>query len=97
MARGLAAAGAHVVLVGRDLSKASGTLARIVSDGGCADTEPCDVTDRLQLEALRQRVHDRWGRIDILVNGAGTNAATPFLDISTEEFQRILSVNFLST
>jgi NAD(P)-dependent dehydrogenase (short-subunit alcohol dehydrogenase family) len=36
----------------------------------------------------------KHGRVDILVNGAGVNSPTPFLDIPEEEFDRIMTVNF---
>jgi NAD(P)-dependent dehydrogenase (short-subunit alcohol dehydrogenase family) len=90
MAEGLAAAGAQVILVGRDAAKAEKRLAAIAAAGGQARFEPCEVTSRAELESLAGRV----GCTDILVNGAGVNSPTPFLDISEEELERILNVNF---
>jgi NAD(P)-dependent dehydrogenase (short-subunit alcohol dehydrogenase family) len=90
MAEGLAAAGAQVVLVGRDAAKAEKRLAAIAAAGGQARFEPCEVTSRAELESLAERV----GRTDILVNGAGVNSPTPFLEITDEELERILNVNF---
>ena len=48
---------------------------------------------RDDLARLRDDVLANEGSIDILVNGAGINSPTPFLEISDEEFQRILEVN----
>jgi NAD(P)-dependent dehydrogenase (short-subunit alcohol dehydrogenase family) len=93
MAEGLAGAGAEVVLVGRNEAKASARLARIAAIGGKAWFHPAEATDRAQLDGLLAAVLRRSGRADIVVNGAGVNSATPFLDISEEEFDRIVRVN----
>ncbi len=93
MAEGLAAAGARVALVGRDETKARVRLERIRAAGGEAAFFACDATSRASLQKLLAEVLARWGRADVLVNGAGVNSATPFLDISEEEFDRILTVN----
>lgn len=95
MARGLCAAGAHCVLVGRDETKAQEHLDAITDGGaGSASFEKCDVADSGQLQTLCDRVAERHGRVDLLINGAGINAATPFLDIPADELDRIIDVNF---
>ncbi len=96
MAEGLAGAGAEVVLVGRDPAKAAARLERIAAAGGRAWFAAADVTTRANLEALRDAVLARSGRIDIVVNGAGVNSPTPFFDISEEEYGRIVDVNLRS-
>lgn len=93
MAEGLAAAGAEVVLVGRDAGKAEARLARIAGAGGKVHFVAAEATSRAELEALRDEVLHRCGQIDVLVNGAGVNSATPFFDIAEDEFDRILRVN----
>lgn len=93
MAEGLAAAGATTVLVGRSVEKAEARLARIAEFGGNAGFEPCEVDDKSALEALLKNVLEKYGKADILINGAGMNSATPVLDISGDEFDRIMSVN----
>lgn len=57
----------------------------------------CDVRSRRDLVRCRKAVLDRYGRVDVLLNGAGTNAPTPFLKISEREFERIIGVNLLGT
>ncbi|HKY23282.1 MAG TPA: SDR family oxidoreductase, partial [Vicinamibacterales bacterium] len=52
-----------------------------------------DASSKPELEALRDAVLTRSGRIDIVVNGAGVNSPTPFFDIGEEEFDRIVRVN----
>lgn len=94
MARGLCSAGAKAVLVGRDESKAKANLDAIAAVGGEAVFEKCDATSKAELQAMLDRVVAKFGRVDILVNGAGVNSATPFLDIEEAEIDRILSINY---
>ncbi|HUJ42893.1 MAG TPA: SDR family oxidoreductase [Opitutaceae bacterium] len=94
MAEGLAGAGAEVILVGRNEAKAKVRLAKIAARGGRGWFHAAEATDRAQLQALLAAVLERSGRVDIVVNGAGINSATPYLDIAEEEFDRIVGVNF---
>jgi len=96
IAEGLCAAGAEVVLVGRNPEKAKGRLERIAAAGGRGWFHAAEATSRRDLEALRDAVAGRSGRIDIVINGAGTNSATPFLEVAEEEFDRIVRVNIKS-
>jgi NAD(P)-dependent dehydrogenase (short-subunit alcohol dehydrogenase family) len=93
IAEGFAVAGATVVLVGRDAAKAETRLAQIARDGGQAKFFACDTTSKTGLQKLLAEVIAQFGRVDILVNGAGINSGTPFLDISEEEFDKIITVN----
>src|SRR5688572_14405413 len=93
MAEGLAAAGAEVVIVGRNETKAMARLATIESAGGRAWFHAAEATSKLELESLLSAVLQRSGRVDIVVNGAGVNSATPFFDIAEDEFDRIVRVN----
>jgi NAD(P)-dependent dehydrogenase (short-subunit alcohol dehydrogenase family) len=77
------------------------TLARALADAGCQavtlDLEgadlSCDVTSKTSLIRCRDEILRRHGRIDILLNGAGNNAPTPFLEITEDEIHRIMGVN----
>jgi NAD(P)-dependent dehydrogenase (short-subunit alcohol dehydrogenase family) len=93
MAEGLAGAGAEVVIVGRNAEKAEARLKKISAAGGKAWFHSAEATSKTEVEALLAAVLERSGRVDILVNGAGINSATPFFDIGEEEFDRILRVN----
>jgi NAD(P)-dependent dehydrogenase (short-subunit alcohol dehydrogenase family) len=93
MAQGLAGAGAEVVLVGRNPAKAKARLDQITAAGGRGWFHAAETTDRAQLQGLLEAVLARSGRIDVVVNGAGVNSATPYFDIGEEEFDRIVSVN----
>ena len=93
MAVGLARAGAEVVLGGRIPEKAERRLAEIESHGGKGYFVPVDVTSRESLQNLLDTVIKRSGQVDILINGAGTNSPTPFLEVSEEEYARIIDTN----
>ena len=93
MAYGMAMAGAEVILVGRNESKATKRLEKIHADGGKGYFVAADATNRESVNNLLDTVIERSGRTDILVNGAGTNSPTPFLEITDEEFRRIMDVN----
>lgn len=93
MAEGLAQAGAEVVLVGRSTEKAAARLAKISAAGGKGWFHAAEATSKEELEALLAAVLERSGRVDVVVNGAGINSATPFFEITEEEFDRIVRVN----
>lgn len=93
MAEGLAGAGAAVVLLGRNAAKAEARLERIRALGGKGRFLAAEATSRADLERVRDDVLAMEGRIDIIVNGAGVNSATPFFEITEEEFERILAIN----
>ena len=104
MARGLAGAGARVGVLGRRRERAE-EVAREISDSAReAMALPADVLDGEQLEAARDAVLGRWGRLDILVNAAGGNvpAATTggdakIFDLPREALREVLDLNFLGT
>jgi NAD(P)-dependent dehydrogenase (short-subunit alcohol dehydrogenase family) len=94
MAEGLAGAGAEVVLVGRNEDKAKARLLKIAAAGGNGWFYAAEATNRPDIEGLLAAVLQRSGRVDIVVNGAGVNSATPFFEITEEEFDRIVRVNW---
>ena len=93
IAEGYAAAGAEVVLVGRDPAKGEKRLDTILSAGGSAYFVSADASRAADLQLLLDQVIERSGRCDILVNGAGVNSPTPFLQIPEEEYDRIMNIN----
>jgi NAD(P)-dependent dehydrogenase (short-subunit alcohol dehydrogenase family) len=93
IAEGYASAGAEVVIVGRDPSKAEKRLEAIHSAGGTGYFVAADASRAADLQLLLDQVIERSGSCDILVNGAGVNSPTPFLDISEEEYDRIMTIN----
>jgi NAD(P)-dependent dehydrogenase (short-subunit alcohol dehydrogenase family) len=94
MAEGLAGAGAEIVLVGRNAEKAQPRIDRIVAAGGRAWFHSAEATSKEELGGLLGAVLKASGKVDIVINGAGVNSATPFLDIAEDELDRIVRVNF---
>jgi len=93
MAVALSRAGAEIVLVGRNAEKAKIRLAQIEEAGGKGYFIATDVGSRDGLESLLAEVLARSGQCDILVNGAGVNSPTPFLEVPEDEYDRIFEVN----
>jgi len=97
MARGLARAGATVVLAGRNAEKSSRALAELKGQGVSVDAIEADVTDEHQVAHLFQEVMVRHGRLDILVNNAGSTIRKAPEALSLEEFRQVMDVNLTST
>lgn len=104
MARGLALAGARVVVLGRNPERTAQAAQAINESGGTALGLTADVLDKTQLEEVAQTVLERWGRLDILVNAAGGNvpAATispqaNFFDLPIQAFQEVFELNLTGT
>ena len=93
MARGLAAAGARVVVAGRNREKSLAAVAQLGKDALAIET---DVTDEKSVTHLVGRTLDGCGRLDILVNNAGINIRKPPQDLSLAEWQRVLDTNLPS-
>lgn len=55
----------------------------------------CDVTSKDDLVRCRDEIVGRYGRVDVLLNGAGANAPTPFFEITAEEIRRILGAHLV--
>lgn len=92
MALALARAGAKVIVAGRDHAKGAAKVDAITAAGGKASFLPVDV---LASDSI-QRLFDATksiGPVDILINGAGVNSATPYFEISAQEWDRILTAN----
>lgn len=90
---GLVQAGAHVVVA--DLTE-EGCKARVKAleeIGGRASYCTVNVTSRESIENLLAETLKQTGRADILVNGAGVNAASSFLDATEADWDRVLSIN----
>ncbi len=92
-ARGLAAAGADVVLAARRVERLDQLSERIAADGRVALAVRCDVSDETSVDALVQATLDRFGRVDILVNNAGISNPVPAESESLADFRELIEVN----
>jgi NAD(P)-dependent dehydrogenase (short-subunit alcohol dehydrogenase family) len=97
MARGLAKAGAKVAVLDLILDNAEKTAASIRSEwSGEAIAVQVDATRKEDIERALGEIIAAWGQIDILINAPGINSATPFFEISEDEWEKIMNVNLKS-
>lgn len=96
-AEALGAAGAHVILTARTAAGLEAVEERIHAAGGSATIAPMDLTERDSIARLAQAVHERWGRLDLLVlNAAMLGTLTPAAQIDGKEFNKVLTLNVLA-
>ncbi|MEF3303919.1 SDR family oxidoreductase [Paenibacillus sp. GYB003] len=94
MAEALGGHGADVAVVGRNMEKCEQVVARIQAlGGGKAKSFSADATNADDLRRVLAEVLDWTGRVDVLMNCPGKNSATPFFDITMEEWDSIMDVN----
>jgi short-subunit dehydrogenase len=97
-ARALAAAGAHVVLTGRDVPALEGVEDAIHAVGGASTIAPVDLAESDGLARLASAIAGRWERLDYLViSAAYLPALTPVTQIDGKQLSQALTVNFLAT
>lgn len=96
MAQGLAAAGARIVIAGRDAAKSGEAVQGLRAQGFTADAQQADVTDEAAVQALADQAAALHGRLDILVNNAGINIRKPADALSLAEWNAVLDTNLTS-
>ncbi len=104
MARGLAAAGAKVAILGRRTERAAEVAASIEEAGGVAMPLPADALDKPSLEAARTALLAQWGTVDILINAAGGTVPEAtvvgertFFDLTQEAWDKVVALNLTAT
>ncbi|MBP3356465.1 MAG: SDR family oxidoreductase [Rikenellaceae bacterium] len=104
MARCMARLGARIVIVGRREEKGLPLVEAMCAEGGEALFCKADVLDRPALEAVRDTVVEKWGRIDVLINAAGGNmpgATIPpdknLFDLDVDAYRKVLDLNLVGT
>jgi 3-oxoacyl-[acyl-carrier protein] reductase len=96
-ARLLAEEGSKVLVCARRESALEEARADIDKTTGVrVQTHSMDVTDLAQIEQLPRIAKQRLGRVDILVNNAGTGTYKPFLEVTDEELQYGMAINFFA-
>jgi NAD(P)-dependent dehydrogenase (short-subunit alcohol dehydrogenase family) len=94
---GLVQAGAKVIVADVTEEACKNRVAELEKLGGKADYCLVDVTSRQSIENLLAKSIEKAGRVDILVNGAGVNAGTNFLDATDADWDRIMAINLRGT
>jgi NAD(P)-dependent dehydrogenase (short-subunit alcohol dehydrogenase family) len=97
LAEGIARAGAKVVVAGGNAKRGQARADSINKLGGDAIYLPVDVQKRASIEALLAATIEKLGRVDMLVNCAGVNSASPYLDAKDDDWQRVIDVNLRGT
>lgn len=91
--------GAVVIVNYRDtdnLEKAKNVVGEIKDSGGIAVAMECDVTDSRAVAALFKNIKDKFGRLDILANNAGTSQPKDIFEITDEDWDRLIKTNLTS-
>lgn len=97
-ARALAAAGAHVVLTGRDVRALEQVEDAIHEAGGQATIAPVDLAESDGIMRLASAIANRWDRLDIMVvSAAYLPTLTPVTQIEPKQFSKALTTNVLAT
>ncbi len=96
MARGLAQAGARIVLIGRNAEKGEIATKTLLADGAEAHFISADITKEDACLAAVQEAADHFGNVQILINNAGIAIRKPPQDYSLEEWQRVMDSNLSS-
>jgi len=93
LSRGLAGAGARVLIANRDAASGRAAAARLQQEGCDVEVVATDVGDPTSCGRMAQAALDRWGRIDILVNNAAVRVDKTAVDHTAEDFDWIMGVN----
>jgi NAD(P)-dependent dehydrogenase (short-subunit alcohol dehydrogenase family) len=104
LSRALGKLGVKVAVLDLFMEAAQRVADEIVAEGGQALAVQCNVLDKASIEAAAAQVLDAYGRVDILINGAGgnkaqatTSADLPFFDLPADAVQWVFNLNFLGT
>ncbi len=95
MAKGLAAAGATVVIAGRNKAKAEAALSELKATGAAEFVE-LDVLQEMSCHQAIDRTAQKFGRLDILVNNAGTSVRKPPEQLTAADWHLVLNTNLTS-
>lgn len=97
IAMGLAKAGVKIAVLDLRIGKAQDVALKITEFGGTAMALAIDVADKEQHINSLNAILDKFGTVDILVNGAGTNCSTPFFELSLDEWNGVMDSQIKGT
>lgn len=94
LARQFAAEGARLAICSRTQEQLESAAAELISAGAEVFAQPCDVTDKSQLESFLEQVMNQLGPVDVLVNNAGVIQAGPLENTELSDFEEALNIHF---
>ena len=98
MARALANQGANIVLLARRKEMIEKNAEDIEKEFGVKTLAfKCDITDTENVKEAVKKVIEKFGRVDILINNAGTGACAPAENITDEQFQNEVNIDLIGT
>lgn len=97
MALALASEGASLALVARDRAALDQAAEEIWKTGGGAQVFQADVTNEEQVVRLEKEVTEACGRVQILINNAGTNIRKQLTEFTLDEWRRVIDTSLTST
>jgi NAD(P)-dependent dehydrogenase (short-subunit alcohol dehydrogenase family) len=97
MALALAASGARIALVARDMKKLESVRKAIQSAGGSAEIFAADVTSEADVAVAAAAIKAKFGSPQILINNAGTNIRKNLVDFTLDEFRSVIDSSLTST
>ena len=96
MALSLAQAGASIALVARSADRLEETRGEVAATGATVRTFSADVGDEAAVAKLEQQVSSELGKVQILINSAGTNIRKNLIDFSLDEWRTVTDTNLTS-
>jgi len=94
LARQFCAEGARVALLARDPEELERAREELVRRGGEVLTISCDLLERAQIDAAVQKIVDRFGGLDVVINNAGIIEIGPLEHMRREDFERAMNLHF---
>jgi len=90
IAKAILAEGAKVIIIGRTKSK----LKEAQTEMGIGiDIMVCDITDEIQVDKVYENIKDKYGKLDILINNAGTSFKEKAYELKYESWKKVIDVN----
>src|SRR5580704_13433783 len=97
MAIGLAEMGANPVLCARKLERSKIAAEALRKHGVDALALECDVKDKVTIDEVVEKTFAKFGRIDVLINSAGTSWGAPVEEMTLEQWNKVLTTNLTGT
>ncbi len=98
LAKEMAACGAHVIAVARTVGGLEELDDEIKAQGGEATLVPLDLTDMAGIDRIGGAIHERWGKLDIMVANAGIlGVIAPLGHVEAKVFEKVMNINVTAT